>query len=141
MRKCCVCKKELPDSEFNKHKGHSSGYVSRCKECHKKYMHQYRKKNLTALKTYDRERDLRGKIVNDIVKITVGCCICGYKENPLALEWHHLKGKDEDYLNISGSAVGHYSMERILKELNKCVLLCCNCHKIITILERDNQAE
>ena len=53
------------------------------------------------------------------------CRLCGYSRCPAALEFHHLYGKD------FGIAQGGntYSWDRIKKELDKCELLCANCHR------------
>lgn len=53
------------------------------------------------------------------------CQICGYKKSMSALTFHHLDPSTKDF-EISGSHCRSWSV--ILKELNKCVLLCRNCH-------------
>ena len=57
-----------------------------------------------------------------------GCCQkCGYDKCISALEFHHLDPNQKDF-HISKS--GHSrSWERVKNELDKCVLLCSNCHK------------
>lgn len=50
------------------------------------------------------------------------CRICGYDTCPAALDFHHPGDKD---FSISSKA----SWEAILPELDKCVLLCCRCHR------------
>lgn len=57
------------------------------------------------------------------------CCICGYNKYNGALEFHHL---DENLKSFSLGLRGHSrSWERVKEELNKCVILCSNCHKEI----------
>lgn len=52
------------------------------------------------------------------------CRECGYNKCLRALEFHHLEDKE-----FAISAKGHTrSWERPVKELDKCVLLCANCH-------------
>jgi hypothetical protein len=56
------------------------------------------------------------------------CCICGYKKYPGALEFHHTNNDKE----FSISRYGHSrSWNRVKNEIDKCVLLCSNCHKEI----------
>jgi hypothetical protein len=56
-----------------------------------------------------------------------GCSICGYKECESALIFHHTKPEDKKFeLTING--IQRYSIEKIGDEINKCILLCCNCH-------------
>ena len=53
------------------------------------------------------------------------CSHCGYSKYVGALEFHHVDPKEKDF-GISGKVLG---WERIKKELEKCVLLCSNCHR------------
>jgi len=52
--------------------------------------------------------------------------VCGYSRYVGALDLHHIKGKKE--FLISTDAYLH-TWEEIKAELNKCVLLCSNCHR------------
>lgn len=55
-----------------------------------------------------------------------GCCkLCGYKAYIQALEFHHLDPLQKDFA-ISG---GSHSWVKIQSEIEKCVLLCANCHR------------
>jgi hypothetical protein len=55
------------------------------------------------------------------------CECCGYKRCVSALEFHHKDPKEKDF-NISGKS---YSIERLKKEIDKCILVCSNCHSEI----------
>jgi len=58
------------------------------------------------------------------VKHMGGCCLtCGYKRCNAALHFHHLNPHEKDF-NISSRT----NWEEVLIELEKCVLLCSNCH-------------
>ncbi len=53
------------------------------------------------------------------------CVDCGYNRYYGALDFHHLdKSTKEGQIKF-----GNWGMSRILKELEKCVLLCSNCHR------------
>lgn len=56
------------------------------------------------------------------------CCICGYNKCQSALELHHLKPEEEDF--TIGQTLNK-DLEIILKELQKCILVCANCHREI----------
>ncbi len=58
-----------------------------------------------------------------------GCAICGYNEHTAALEFHHGNPEDKSFNITKGQF--HRSDKKIVNELNKCILLCCNCHTII----------
>jgi len=57
------------------------------------------------------------------------CAICGYKKSLQALEFHHLDSGQKDF-GISAKGYTR-SWDRVKKELDKCVLLCANCHREI----------
>ena len=52
------------------------------------------------------------------------CKICGYKKCIQAMEFHHLNPKEKDF-TISGKS---WSFERLKSEVDKCILICSNCH-------------
>ncbi len=57
------------------------------------------------------------------------CTFCGYDKCAGALEFHHLDPKGKDFgLGQNGLT---RSWEKTKNELNKCVLVCSNCHKEI----------
>lgn len=55
------------------------------------------------------------------------CRICGYKKFPGALELHHIN-KAEKSFGIGDKGYTR-SWEKVKAELDKCVLLCANCHR------------
>ena len=56
-----------------------------------------------------------------------GCCHCGYDEDGVALQFHHLGNK---VINISDARSS--SLKKLFNELRKCVVMCANCHAIET---------
>ncbi len=52
------------------------------------------------------------------------CCDCG-ETDPLVLEFDHLRDKR---FNI-GSALPYRNWESILAEIEKCEVVCANCHR------------
>ncbi|HNW71612.1 MAG TPA: hypothetical protein PKZ36_00650 [Candidatus Paceibacterota bacterium] len=57
------------------------------------------------------------------------CTACGYKRCVGALELHHLNKSDKKF-GIGDKGYTR-SWEKIKSELDKCVLLCANCHREI----------
>jgi 5-methylcytosine-specific restriction endonuclease McrA len=55
------------------------------------------------------------------------CIICGYKQCQDALEFHHLNPKGKDF-GLSSRGLTR-SWEKIKKEIDKCILICSNCHR------------
>ena len=56
------------------------------------------------------------------------CVTCGYK-HPAALDFHHVEQKKSNRKVHQIVGDGH-SKKRILEEIDKCVVLCSNCHRV-----------
>lgn len=59
-------------------------------------------------------------------KLDKGCSVCGYNKASHALDLDHI---DRTKKNFSMSEGFKYSWERIMKELENCIVLCANCHR------------
>jgi 5-methylcytosine-specific restriction endonuclease McrA len=55
------------------------------------------------------------------------CSVCGYNKCLKALEFHHLESDKKDF-GISSKGYTR-SWDAIKRELDKCILLCANCHR------------
>ena len=55
------------------------------------------------------------------------CIVCGYSKCYEALDFHHLKGKD---FGLSANGMTR-SWAKTKAELDKCILVCSNCHREI----------
>lgn len=60
-------------------------------------------------------------------KKNLSCNNCGLKDHRV-IEFHHLK--DKKY-TVSRMPAKGYCWHTIKKEIDKCIPLCCNCHRII----------
>lgn len=92
--------------------GEQRRYRNLCKDCTKLFI---------------KERRLFLKI-KAIKKFGGKCCRCGYDRSLRALEFHHLNGDDKDVC-ISSMINESSTWLKLEKELNKCILLCSNCHR------------
>lgn len=112
-KECTECKKEKDLTEFYKKADRKNGH-NLCKSCFNKYCvnrWQQRKNEAIVYKG--------GECVD---------CKLSYPQYPAAIfEFHHLDPtqKDTDWNKLRLT-----SWEKIKKELDKCVLLCANCHRI-----------
>lgn len=73
-----------------------------------------------------RKRRKRKKHWIDRIKAEKGCLICGEDER-VCLHYHHLN-EEEKQFQLSQIAYNDAGKEKIKRELNKCVVLCANCH-------------
>ena len=56
-----------------------------------------------------------------------GCCShCGYNKYLGALDFHHINPKEKD---LNYNALFGRTRENIKEEIDKCILLCSNCHR------------
>lgn len=104
-KKCVTCGKLIS-------KNRKSIY---CKECEEKHFLNKNYKRIIKLKAIEYKG---GK-----------CAICGYKHTLFALTFHHVNPKNKKF-NISNFSKIDKRMkwETIKMELDKCILICNNCH-------------
>ena len=57
------------------------------------------------------------------------CNICGYNKSVTALEFHHIYPEEKEY-GIGATGTCH-DIEKDLNEVQKCILVCSNCHREI----------
>ena len=73
--------------------------------------------------------DLIAGEVNDY-KIKKGCFHCGYNKKAVALDFHHTNREDK-IINVSSHwKTSWVQFEKMKKEMEKCIILCANCHRI-----------
>lgn len=65
-----------------------------------------------------------------------GCVDCGGKYPWYVLDFDHVRGKK--VANI-GQMLNYFSIDDILKEINKCDIVCSNCHRERTYMRRVNK--
>jgi len=95
----------------------------------KAYAELHKRKRYQYVLKYRGERDtiLHGLKIN-------GCAICGYNKCDRALDFHHVNPQDKKFrLNRCEMSAKD---SKILDEINKCILLCANCHREIHFKER-----
>tara|TARA_R100000656_G_C3852665_1_gene107940 strand:+ start:78 stop:491 length:414 start_codon:yes stop_codon:yes gene_type:complete len=83
----------------------------------------YSKKN--KKKTYDLISKLTGE-----EKIKHGCAHCGYKNEPVALDFHHTDRANKFLAVSSYWRTSMIQFKKIKKEWEKCIVLCANCHRL-----------
>ena len=113
VKKCPICGKDFIIINTN---GRSRKY---CYECSPSYDDpQKRAASINCL---------RRKMKEQAIKIKGGKCEkCGYDKCIGALQFHHIDPQNKKFgLSQNGNL---HSWEEYLKEANKCILLCANCH-------------
>lgn len=135
MKTCDTCKIPKADSEFNKNKAKKDGLNSICKECSRKRSRQYYKEKGELHKKNVVKRNKKNrKVLQDYILQHFKanpCKDCGNSDSRV-LEFDHLpqfkKTKD-----ISRMLAASVSTTTLQKEIDKCEVVCANCHKIRTV--------
>ena len=104
MKHCYKCNLDKIDTEFY------SGTNRYCKKCTRDYRNSQRRSHKQEAVDYK-----GGK-----------CSICGYNKSLRALEFHHIDPKEKDF-SISADK-SYIPFKDIKDELDKCILVCSNCH-------------
>lgn len=138
VKKCSKCKLDLDIEMFNKKGIRKDGtirYQDFCRECNKIASREwYRKaenkqriiKKVTGYKKENR-------IQFNIYKSTLSCVQCG-ESHPSCLDFHHRDPTQKDFML---SDIRSRSLKSIQKEINKCDVLCANCHRKLHWNERN----
>jgi len=126
MKKCCNCKETLDDSAFNKRKFKTKiGLQSMCKKCsnsnRSERYHKFQEEEVAV--RLKRRKSIRKWF--DEYKKTLKCERCP-ENNPICLDFHHNDSTKKEY---SISNMMSWSKESIMKEVEKCSVLCANCHR------------
>jgi hypothetical protein len=123
--KCSECSIEQPDSNFawrNKSKGIRHKICRKCQSTYSK-KHYRNNKEKKIIQRIIRRRKIREWFKK--YKSTLQCEECG-EDYPACLVFHHISNKDDNIGNLIRLG---WSKERILEEIDKCEVLCANCHR------------
>lgn len=64
------------------------------------------------------------------LKLEQGCVVCGFAEDPEALDFDHTE--DNKVMGVSRMVSNHRPIEDILMEAEKCEVVCANHHRVRT---------
>ena len=95
-------------------------------KAYERYQHCSRE----AIDKHNKRLAVERRILIDEIKLKTGCIECGYKENPVALDFDHINPADKEF--TIGTSYTSVSLKRLYKEIDKCQVLCANCHRIRT---------
>ena len=136
MIKCSVCQETKDDTFFAwkiKAKGQRQ---SKCRECHKQYVAKHYKDNKSlyvkralqnTVRTYERNKKFLAEL-----KSKFYCERCG-ENHPAVLDFHH-RNSDEKEFTVAN--FGCKSIKKLEVEIDKCIVLCSNCHRKLHWEER-----
>jgi hypothetical protein len=133
MKFCNLCETNKSIEDFNKK---VDGYQSNCVICTRKQskIHYENNKN----KYFDKNKKRNIKLKNEIDELkNIPCMDCKNKFPSYVMDFDH---KYDKRFNISQGYKAK-SREKLLEEINKCDVVCANCHRIRTHLRSMNIGE
>jgi hypothetical protein len=133
MKFCNKCKTSKPLVEFFKR---GQGHQPWCKSCKKEHDHKtYKTKPHRRQALKDSTKKYRAAAEAHVVNhLKSNPCPCG-ETNILTLQFDHLRDKE---FEISLAVMQGYSLTRIKSEIEKCQVLCANCHSIKSANQLDS---
>lgn len=99
------------------------------KDFHKKWYLKNKERLILKAKDNNKKYCIRNKEFLNKFKLEKGCLDCGYKDNAIALDFDHL---DDKKFNLSILAKRYVSINSLKEEINKCEVVCSNCHRVRT---------
>lgn len=135
MKVCSKCNIAKDESDYFFKNKKLERLHAQCKQCYKThrstyYNAHYRKNRLSyQLRAKERRARVRIEFHDNIIAYLndKACEIC--KESDIrVLEFDHLKPADKQFSISQAYRLG-YKWEVVLKEIQKCRILCANCHK------------
>ena len=104
--------------------------VHKCPEKRRQYKQEHHQR--TKKKKRKQQNQLKDKrqhlVLEEMQRRGGKCAKCGFSDIR-ALDWHHLDPNDK-VNSISEMVRDRVSMDKLQAELDKCELICANCHRI-----------
>ncbi len=120
QQQCSKCNATKPLKEFVRNEQHKTT----CKNCHKKKVYGWRSENPVRTQRISHRNYISSAEFIRSFKSGKKCTDCGIIYPYFVLDFHHLQDKE---WNVS--KLYQKSRSRIKEEMNKCVLICANCHR------------
>jgi len=130
---CGRCRKELPrTAEFFHRKG--NGFAHICKEC-RKIVHRehYEKNKEDYIRNKNERRDALKEEVNKLKSDP--CHYCNNSYPAACMDFHHEDDNKEG--SVADMVKRGSGTDSVMREILKCKLTCCLCHRIITSYGKD----
>lgn len=113
---------------LEKKRAYSKWYYQTHKAEHYARVARWRQGNRQKIRGYAdvRQRERTAKI--QTIKLASGCLDCGYRADPVALQFDHVRG--QKLFNIGHEPTRTWPVMEA--EIAKCEVVCANCHAIRT---------
>lgn len=119
MKTCSKCHLPKNDNDFSPNK-------SACKVCRNTEQKLYAQNNKETVRAGENNKKIRNRNYIYNSKLNKACIDCGITYDPCILQYDHI---NNNKVNKISNMITNSSIERIQKEINKCELVCTNCHR------------
>jgi hypothetical protein len=123
---CTKCQKTKDLNDFPKDKRGKNGLHAKCKDCKNAYYRKYLAGNVEHIARVNKQNRKYKNTVKQY-KIEKGCYICGYNKCATSLHFHH-RNPDEKVNGIANMTSRWTKPETLKAEIEKCDIVCANCH-------------
>jgi hypothetical protein len=141
VKSCSRCQANKPLGAFGPRKNRPSGVSSFCRDCDRKRQksrrqspgvksqqsHYYTSHKDTLVAQSLHRRSRHADVLRSL-KQQAPCGDCGSTYPPVCMDFDHVRGEK----NTNLSDMKTYSLGVILREVQKCDLVCSNCHRLRT---------
>lgn len=128
---CLKCREDKDETEFHR-SANKRGRHHWCKSCRKGYDADRNVDNRETIAAQKRALRNRNRAFVYEYLSTKKCSDCP-ESDPVVLEFHHRRDKS---FNVGDLIQLRVSLEKLSKEIEKCDVLCANCHRRRTARER-----
>jgi hypothetical protein len=136
MKTCNKCHLEKPLDQFNKNAAKRDGKQTFCRDCQRaQYKQYYESDDSPERARVRRSNEVIRKLKRDYVvdMKNVPCTDCGVRYPSYVMDFDHLYDKDGDI----SSMLNFWNLEKIREEVEKCEVVCANCHRQRTYARRE----
>jgi transcription elongation factor Elf1 len=111
------------------------------KEEKRRYQRDWTRRNSVKRQEHNRRNKQKIQRWYRELKNILSCIVCDEDEN-VCLDFHHLDPSGKDF-NIPDLVNQGYGIEKIKTEVDKCVILCANCHRKVHagLIDLDREAK
>lgn len=131
VKTCYKCKRELPVSAFARNASRADGLQSQCRECKNVYSAQHHRLNADRIREGRRARRERLREKVRIYKSARPCMDCGKSYPHYVMDFDH-RDPSAKISEIANMLKDCRPWVIILEEIEKCDLVCANCHRVRT---------
>tara|TARA_R110002012_G_C11325039_1_gene576311 strand:+ start:109 stop:555 length:447 start_codon:yes stop_codon:yes gene_type:complete len=134
---CKKCGEKKSCSQYYRDQKSKSGFRSSCKHCDKLQrgrhitpVHKRKRSTINGLPPDGITIAMKARYIDES-KLGKPCHSCGEFHHPKAMDYHHLDEATKSFnlSQIKRTKTDEVTIEMVIREIQKCILLCATCHR------------